>query len=901
MITKNSSGSNISAAFVSAIAGPLVNYRMKLYVSGSELACSIMRASVYLGCADEGGSGVPVGATYAARLDAELYGLSTALAGEEVEVRVGVDVGSGTYEYITVAKTSIITVRTNAAGVTSIQGFGRMVSKLGVTAIGLSAGRYAPSAIASAVNTACGVTVDIGAFPSTSITAYVDAGWTCRQAIASLVLALGGYAYDTNDGKIAVAPLKSASTCSIPADSMTRLPDIDETNYTVDGVIVSVPADDGTSTEYSYGTGRLGITDAHATSATAAALWANLQNYTFRAGTVTTSILDPRITPGDMASVEYGNATVIVPTLGITATYDGGYFGTLIAPGVETDDAWVDGPLMETVATTSRVAEYAKASADAAATAAQEAQTAANAATSAANNAATAASNAQTAADNAATAASNAQTSANAANNAANTALNQLSVIEDVSGALAWISEHGSYVATTDTTVQAGTVYFELQAGEYVPITNPTGNPQAQGWYVLDITDSQSEYIMAHLAVTSEGLWVLPSGIDGQTPATSSGYKALLSNTGMTVYNASGIAVANYGSSVTVGQVGAAHTSISPDETIFYDADANEAAKISMSAIGAMTTSVSYSITTTTSWITRTEEGITPVPDFSLGNLVLTVYIDGAVARVQNIASLTEPQISFVYDTWCDVTFQASGDSESWTAQMEARGRNVEHNYEVVFGLEWEYTGRAPMFSFGSASNSAAYTFSAGNGNELSDEGSSALGLGLIANRQAQVVLGRYNKPNQYAELILGDGTSDASRANSLEVDYQGNLKPRGYMQNGGTVNLDSGAQTSWLAALGLSVETIYETADITIKRFGRMVMVQCHGIYATPGSGNAWANIDLSDYKPSYNVSTLLADASGSAHFARLWVSASNGKVYLAIAGYSSAANWYGTLTYIY
>ena len=324
MITKNSSGSNLSAAFASAIAGPIVNYQMKLYVGGSELACTIMRASIYLGCADEGGSGVPVGATYAARLDADLYGLSTALSGEEVEVRVGVDVGSGTYEYVTIAKTSIITVRTNAAGVTSIQGFGRMVSKLGVSAIGLAAGRYAPSAIASAVNTACGVTVNIGAFPSTSITAYVDAGWTCRQAIASLALALGGFAYDGNDGTIIVSPLKSASTCSIPADAMTRLPDIDEANYTVDGVVVSVPADDGTSTEYSYGTGRLGITDAHATSATAAALWANLQNYTFRAGTVTTAILDPRITPGDMASVQYGNATVIVPTLGITATYDGG-------------------------------------------------------------------------------------------------------------------------------------------------------------------------------------------------------------------------------------------------------------------------------------------------------------------------------------------------------------------------------------------------------------------------------------------------------------------------------------------------------------------------------------------------------------------------------------------------
>lgn len=808
MITKNSTGSNISAAFVSAIAGPLVNYRMKLYVSGSELACSIMRATVYLGCADEGGSGVPVGATYAARLDADLYGLSTALTGEEVEVRVGVDVGSGTYEYVTVAKVSIITVRTNAAGVTSIQGFGRMVSKLGVSAIGLAAGRYAPSAIASAVNAACGVTVDIGAFPSTSITAYVDAGWTCRQAIASLALALGGFAYDTNDGKVAVAPLKSASTCSIPADSMTRLPDIDETNYTVDGVVVSVPADDGTATEYTYGTGRLGITDTHATAETAAALWANLQNYTFRAGTVTTSILDPRITPGDMASVQYGNATVIVPTLGITATYDGGYFGTLAAPGVETDDAWVDGPLMETVATTSRVAEYAKASADAAATAAQTAQTAAENATTAANNAATAAANAQTAANNASTAASNAQTSANTAYAAASSALNQLSVIEDVSGTLSWISEHGSYVLTTDTTVQDGTVYFELQAGEYVPITNPTGNPQAQGWYELDITDSQSDYIMAHLAVTSAGLWVLPSGIDGQTPETSSGFKVLLSNSGMTVYDDSGVALATYGSSVTVGRADVAHTSISPDTTIFYDADGEEAANISMSAEGTMTARATYSVTThLTNTVTDTITGITPLHDFSLGNMVLRVYLDGELASVKAISSWTEPQTSVSYDD-VDMTFQATKSEDSWSVAISAKNYVVEEEHPTrtaTFAVEWLYTGRAPMFNFGGASMAGAYAFSAGNDNEVNQEGSATIGHGLIANGREQIVVGRYNSPNNQARFIVGNGSDDASRTNALEVDYQGTLKTSGYYQDGGTVGLGSEAQQGWHTALGIN------------------------------------------------------------------------------------------------
>lgn len=149
-------------------------------------------------------------------------------------------------------------------------------------------------------------------------------------------------------------------------------------------------------------------------------------------------------------------------------------------------------------------------------------------------------------------AAANAQRDATAANTAANSALVQLSVVEDVAGTLDWISKHGSYTLTTDTTVQEGTVYFVKEGNDYVPIAEPTGNPQAQGWYVLDISDSQSDYIMAHLAVTSRGLWVLPSGLgSASSEQYANGYKVLLANDGMYVYDGSGNNVATYGASIT--------------------------------------------------------------------------------------------------------------------------------------------------------------------------------------------------------------------------------------------------------------------------------------------------------------------------------------------------------------
>ena len=101
--------------------------------------------------------------------------------------------------------------------------------------------------------------------------------------------------------------------------------------------------------------------------------------------------------------------------------------------------------------------------------------------------------------------------------------------------------------------------------------------------------------------------------------------------------------------------------------------------------------------------------------------------------------------------------------------------------------------------------------------------------------------------------------------------------------------------------ATGGAVETIYETSDISVKRCGHQVMVQCHGVSGTANNNVPLANVDMSAYKPSYNASALVCDTQSTTHFARLWVSKDDGKPYLAFAGYNGASTWYGTLTYIF
>lgn len=140
-----------------------------------------------------------------------------------------------------------------------------------------------------------------------------------------------------------------------------------------------------------------------------------------------------------------------------------------------------------------------------------------------------------------------AKTSAENATYYANSALTELGIVQDVVGTLNWISEHGTYKASTDTEVVGGKYYFTRSGTSpnytYTVVPNPTGNPSSQHYYELDSIDQAvSNYVSSHLALTNDGLWVLND---------SNSYKILLSSTGMKVYDASGALVATFGESIS--------------------------------------------------------------------------------------------------------------------------------------------------------------------------------------------------------------------------------------------------------------------------------------------------------------------------------------------------------------
>ena len=233
-------------------------------------------------------------------------------------------------------------------------------------------------------------------------------------------------------------------------------------------------------------------------------------------------------------------------------------------------------------------AQQAIADADAAHTAATTAQGAADDAMAAAGAAQTAAEtaegHAQTALTNAGlaqSAATAAQNSANSANNSANAALTQLGIVEDVVDVLNWISEHGTYKASTDTAVVQGKYYFTRSGTSpnytYTVVANPTGNPSTQGYYELDSVDEAvSNYISSHLALTNQGLWVIND---------NNSYKILLASDGMYVYNPSGTVVGRYGSTAQIGANGTTRFVIDAGKLQAYDSSGNKYFEVSASGL----------------------------------------------------------------------------------------------------------------------------------------------------------------------------------------------------------------------------------------------------------------------------------------------------------------------------
>lgn len=360
MIQTQSDGSPITQAFIDAASQPFVGYDVKLYSGGVDTGWGIQRLSVQLGAGASQGDAFEdfaLGGLQCSQMEGTLYDVAADPVGSEVELRVGVEVSEGAYEYVTVANMTVTSAK-EWQGITTFTaaGFGfKLNAPLGIS------GDLSPQQIATAVEAACGVPVALGAFSALPEAVPVGEGATCRRAIEELALRCAGYACETAAGGVMVAPFETASTCSIREDIITAAPEVGE-EWQADGLTVTAA-----EAEYTYGTGRVKASVPEATQQIADLMWGNLTGYAYTPARIRVAVADPRITPFDVMAVPYGQGTVNVPARGIELTCDGGYFGTFSAAGLtaEAEEALVEGEVTRDVRMAKEAAEEAQAVADA--------------------------------------------------------------------------------------------------------------------------------------------------------------------------------------------------------------------------------------------------------------------------------------------------------------------------------------------------------------------------------------------------------------------------------------------------------------------------------------------------------------------------------------------------------
>lgn len=374
--------------------------------------------------------------------------------------------------------------------------------------------------------------------------------------------------------------------------------------------------------------------------------------------------------------------------------------------------------------------------AKAAASAEQSAQTAYNAAT-----------NAQTAAGNAQTSANNALASAQNASEYAARALGNLSTVQSVAETLTWITQHGTMTLTTDVALDPTHVYFVVDAGgdytvggvTYAIVTEPDVDDIAT-YYELTIDESLNNYVGTHLALTQEGLWLLP--------ASSGTNKVLIATGAGSTYTTAGTYLID-NSGGTVASFRADGATINGNGSYFV---AHLGYGEALGAGGALGNN----------------------PYFSLGerNSSATAYNSSSTYSVGDLCVYNDR----LYVCTTDITTAEAWTSSHW--QVAIGGDSFASGYNnIASGTMSAAIGRSNksigIHSLASGQNSISHA-----------SHSRAHGQNTIASAQWQTVIGRNNVPqgnpqsSQYSDyaLIIGNGYDDTSRSNALTVDWYGNV-----------------------------------------------------------------------------------------------------------------------------
>ena len=340
-----------------------------------------------------------------------------------------------------------------------------------------------------------------------------------------------------------------------------------------------------------------------------------------------------------------------------------------------------------------------------------------------------------------------AKTSAQNASEYAARALGNLSTVQSVTETLTWITQHGTMTLTSDVALDPTHVYFVQDAGgdyvvggvTYAVVTEPDVADIAT-YYELTIDESLNNYVGTHLALTSEGLWLIPE---------VGGNKVLIATGGVGhTYTEAGTYIIDENDNISAQFLEDGTTIYGPSSTLIAHLGYGQGYDPQGQLVDA--------------------------PYYSLGTR------SGAVGNY-SIAEGSSTTASGAYshaEGWATRATAKDSHAEGWGTRATGQHSHAEGGPNTSSGGE--------LFD---TTASGAASHAEGWGTQASGSGSHSQNLMTIAAKSSQTALGTYNiedtsatttHPNgraaygQFA-IIVGNGTSSA-RSNALTVDWSGDV-----------------------------------------------------------------------------------------------------------------------------
>ena len=427
---------------------------------------------------------------------------------------------------------------------------------------------------------------------------------------------------------------------------------------------------------------------------------------------------------------------------------------------------------------------------------------------------------------------------------------------------------------------------------------DPDGDGAGTGAFVTDV---EQEDFLEHINDTTETrpLHNLLMNAEGILLRAAKKIRAAFTPSGVAFYDGAGNDSSNIvssftNSSVNLGRSNEKHLSITPSAIYMYDADGTVHSSIGTDFTIGRTSSYNTLLTSSAVYIRNAAK-------YLLRAAGSTVYFyDGSGNNTANIAAQIGSAGATIGKT---ASAHVDIDSDSIDFYDGTQGILSMVNDANYSGFTWTPTTLAGGDSGGRILSAKTepymwiqpYTSLSIGGTQpsrgavrISDNGVTIVPSLTLNNALAIDNGGTGATTAAAAWTALGGGT--IGKKNSLAASD---------IPNHSTSKLTSGTLGIARGGTGSSAVTSkLNNSNATIFIWGKLVMVQLHGQEKAPDGTAIWSTAYLADYKPEYNISAIVAATTGE--LARVWVSASDGKVYLSAVNTSTSKAWYGTLVYM-